>query len=83
MRINPLGINNPKVHYENCTVLYRQECSTYLTAVVMEHLSKTSFMASIQAQTEPPSGLPLHVYFMLPCLIRYIAVCPKWIGFHT
>jgi hypothetical protein len=39
MWINPLGINNCKVHYENCMVLYRQECRimacTYLNSSLL------------------------------------------------
>ncbi len=53
MWINPLGINNRMIHYENCAVLYRQECMimacTYLNSRLLEHLAIMSFMASIQA----------------------------------
>ncbi len=53
------------------------------TAVFFEHLVNTSFMASIQAQTELPSGLPLHVYFfMLSRLIRYLAVWVSHLPLH-
>jgi hypothetical protein len=52
------------------------------TAVFLEHLANTSFMALIQAKTKPPSGLPLHVYFMLPRLIRYLAVRVSHLPLH-
>ncbi len=51
------------------------------TAIFLEHLSNTSFMASFQAYTESLSGLSLWACILLPCPTQYLAVYLSWLGF--
>ncbi len=53
------------------------------TAIFLEHLANTSFMASLQAWTKSLSGLSLWACFLLPCPTRYFAVYLSGLGFTS
>ncbi len=67
MRINPLGINNRKVHYENCTRIRPSWPRSRLRLNLLLAFHSTCIPCC-------------HASFSI---IQYLAVCPKWIGFHT
>ncbi len=51
------------------------------TAIFLEHLTNTSFMASFQTYTEFLSGLSLWACILLPCLTQYLAFYLSGSGF--
>jgi hypothetical protein len=69
--------------YHKYTILHENIMITVhtWTAVFLEHLVNTSFMALFQAWTESLSGLSLWTCFLLPCPTQYLAIYLSGSGF--
>jgi hypothetical protein len=63
----------------------RRECTIITihtwTAIFLKHLANTSFMASLQTQTEPHFGLTLWACILLSRPARYLAVYCNGLSF--
>jgi hypothetical protein len=67
-------------HYMRMSIQYIITVHAW-TAIFLEHLTNTSFMASFQAWTEPLSDLSLSACILLPCPTQYLAIYYNGLGF--